>query len=104
MIGMPRGVVFRSETETLTMTAIVSERPPSLKLEIDGSVDLPYTVPNLFGIIGLCCGRDATDSVVPEDYQAPFAFNGEITSVTLDVTGELIVDHESELKRIIAQQ
>ena len=53
--------------------------------ELVASVDLPYTVPNLFGIIGLCCGRDATDSVVPGDYQAPFAFNGEIKSVTLDV-------------------
>ena len=35
------------------------------------------------------CGRDATDSVVPADWQAPFAFNGEIKSVTLDVTGDL---------------
>lgn len=72
--------------------------------EFVASVDLPYTVPLLFGIIGLCCGRDATDSVVPVDYQAPFAFNGEIKSVTLDVTGVLIVDHESEFKRIMAQQ
>ena len=44
------------------------------------------------------------NSVVPADYQAPFAFNGEIKSVTLDVTGDLIVDHESEHKRIMAQQ
>ncbi len=72
--------------------------------ELVASVDLPYTVPNLFGIIGLCCGRDATDSVVPEDYVAPFEFNGEIKSVTLDVTGDVIVDDEAEHKRIMAQQ
>ena len=72
--------------------------------ELVASVDLPYTVPNLFGIIGLCCGRDATDSVVPEDYPAPFAFNGEIKSVTLDVTGDLIIDHESEMQRLLKQQ
>ncbi|NOR90561.1 MAG: hypothetical protein GQ524_09935 [Anaerolineales bacterium] len=47
---------------------------------------------------------DATDLVVPAEYQAPFAFKGEIESVTLDVTGILIVDHESELRRIMAQQ
>ena len=68
------------------------------------SVDLPYTVPNLFGIVGLSCGYDATDSVSPQDYQAPAEFNGEIESVTLDVTGDLIVDHESELKRLMTQQ
>jgi len=68
------------------------------------SVEIPYTVPNLFGIIGLCCGRDATDSVSPKDYAAPFAFTGQIDSVTLDVTGELIEDDESEMKRLMAQQ
>ena len=64
------------------------------------SVDLPYTVPNLFAIVGLSCGRDGTESVSPSDYAAP----GEIKSVTLDVTGDLIVDHESELKRLMVQQ
>ena len=68
------------------------------------SVDLPYTVPNLFAIVGLSCGRDGTDSVSPSDYAAPGEFNGEIESVTLDVTGDLIVDHESELKRLMVQQ
>ena len=69
-----------------------------------GSVDLPYTVPKLYGITDLCCAREATESVVPADYQAPFTFNGEVESVTLDVTGDLIVDHKSEHERLIAQQ
>lgn len=72
--------------------------------ELVASVDLPYTVPNLFGVVGLSCGRDGTDSVSPTDYAAPADFNGEIESVTLDVTGDLIVDHESELKRLMVQQ
>ena len=78
------------------------------QLYVDGtlvaSVDLPHTVPNLFGIIGLSCGRDATDSVSPRDYAKPFAFDGEIEAVTLDVSGEVIVDDESELERLMAQQ
>jgi arylsulfatase len=72
--------------------------------QLVASVDLPYTVPSMFGIIGLCCGRDATDSVSPDDYAAPGDFNGEIRSVTLDVTGDVIVDDEAELKRLMAQQ
>lgn len=72
--------------------------------DLVASVELPYTVPNLFGIIGLSCGRDATDSVSPDDYQAPGEFDGEIKSVTLDVSGDLIVDDEAELQRLMAQQ
>ncbi|MFV1990049.1 MAG: arylsulfatase, partial [Acidimicrobiales bacterium] len=72
--------------------------------QLVASADLPYTVPNLFGIVGVTCGRDGTDSVVPEDYPAPNNFTGEIASVTIDVSGELTTDNEAELQRLMAQQ
>jgi arylsulfatase len=68
------------------------------------STDLPYTVPNLFGIAGLSCGYDAYDAVVPAAYEAPFAFTGEIKQVVLDVSGELLVDDERDLERLMVQQ
>ncbi len=78
------------------------------QLYVDGTLvaseELPYTVLNLFGIIGLTCGWDGNDSVSPDDYAAPNAFTGEIKSVTLDLSGDLIVDSEAEMKRLLAQQ
>jgi arylsulfatase len=50
------------------------------------------------------CGRDGTDSVSPNDYPAPFAFTGEISEVSIDVSGEVIVDNETELQRLMTQQ
>jgi arylsulfatase A-like enzyme len=68
------------------------------------NIDLPHSVPNLFGIMGLSCGYDAVDSVNPDDYKAPFTFTGEIEEVVLDVSGEVIKDDEAELKRLMSQQ
>jgi arylsulfatase len=72
--------------------------------QLVANVDLPYTVPGFFGMIGLTCGRDVTDSVSPDDYPAPNHFTGEIKSVTLDISGDLIIDTETELQRLMAQQ
>jgi len=68
------------------------------------SEDFEYTVPNLFGIIGVSCGRDGTDSVSPEDYASPYEFTGKLTRVTLDVSGDVVVDDEAELQRLMTQQ
>jgi arylsulfatase len=72
--------------------------------ELVASKDLPVTVPNAFGIIGLSCGYDAADAVNPDDYSAPFSFTGEIGEVVLDVSGDVIVDDEADLKRLMAEQ
>ncbi len=72
--------------------------------ELVANIEMPYTVPVAFGIIGLSCGYDAADSVMPEDYKAPFAFTGEIKQVVVDLTGELIQDDEAILKRMMARQ
>ena len=49
-------------------------------------------------------GRDGTGSVSPDAYAAPGHFTDEIKSVTLDVNGRLIVDTETEMQRLMAQQ
>lgn len=72
--------------------------------ELIASEQFEYTVPNLFGIIGVSCGRDGTDSVSPEDYASPFSYSGEISHVTIDVSGDVIVDEEAELNRLMTQQ
>ena len=82
--------------------------PGRSQLYVDGeliaSTDVPYTVPNLFSIIGLSCGRDGIDSVSPDDYPAPNPSRATIHSVTLDVSGDVIVDSDSELQRLMSQQ
>ncbi|MCK5431001.1 MAG: hypothetical protein KAI94_16105 [Anaerolineales bacterium] len=46
---------------------------------------------------------DSGSPVTPE-YAPPFEFTGEIDSVTVDVSGELIKDSEAELRQIMARQ
>ena len=55
-------------------------------------------------IIGVSCGRDGTDSVSPDDYASPYEFTGKRTRVTLDVSGDVVVDDEAELQRLMTQQ
>ena len=55
-------------------------------------------------IVGLTCGRDGVDSVSPRDYAAPYDFTGQIRSVTLDLSGDLIVEQQTELERLMAHQ
>ena len=49
------------------------------------------------------CGRDSGSPVSP-DYAPPFEFTGEIHSVTVEVSGELIKDTEAEMRQIMARQ
>jgi len=68
-----------------------------------GNADFSTTVPILFGIEGLSCGYDFGEAVSHE-YQAPFTFTGIIHQVTVDLSGELIEDDESTIRRLVAQQ
>jgi arylsulfatase len=82
--------------------------PGRCQLYIDnnlvGNLEIPYSTPNMFGVLGASTGYAAFDSVNPEMYQAPFHFTGEIKQVVIDVSGELIKDDETELKRMMTQQ
>ena len=82
--------------------------PGRFQLYVDGelaaSIDVPHTTPAMFELEGLSCGYDSGAPVLPEVYVAPFEFTGTIHQVVLDVTGELIEDDASNLRRIMAQQ
>lgn len=69
-----------------------------------GNLEVPYTTPNMFGVLGASCGYAAFDSVAPEVYEVPFRFTGAIKQVVIDVSGEVIKDDEAELKRLMTQQ
>lgn len=56
------------------------------------------------GVLGASTGYAAFDSVNPAVYQAPFRFTGEIKQVIIDVSGKVIKDDETELKRLMTQQ
>ncbi len=82
--------------------------PGVVTLLIDGEVaaraELPYTVPNHFGMAGLSCGYAAFDSVDPDAYAAPATFTGTIHRVVLDVSGELQTHPGAEMTRMMVQQ
>ncbi len=68
------------------------------------SIDMPYSVLNLYGTEGMTCGYDGGDCVAPAEYSDAFAFTGTITRVTLDLSGELIQDSEADMKIAMARQ
>ena len=49
-------------------------------------------------------GTDAGAPVVEGVWQSPFRFSGKIHQVIVDVSGELIVDEEAELRQLMAGQ
>jgi hypothetical protein len=82
--------------------------PGRLQLYVDGTLvgatEVPHTTPMIYELEGLSCGYDALAPVLPDVYASPFAFTGTIHSVTVDVSGDLIEDDESTLRRLMAQQ
>ena len=82
--------------------------PAQVRLFYDGEQvaygELPFSVPVTFATTGLSCGRGFFDSVDPEHYEAPFDYAGTIDKVVLDLTGELIINPEAEMTRLMAQQ
>jgi arylsulfatase len=82
--------------------------PARAQLYVDGKLagqtDLPVTIPLDIGITdGLTCGRD-DGSTVTTDYQGPFAFSGALEKVVVDVSGDLIEDHDAKLRSTMAHQ
>ena len=69
-----------------------------------GQVDIPLTMPLSLGLGGgIVCGADS-GSPVWDKYEPPFRFSGTLYSVTVDVSGELIIDDEHALKMVMARQ
>ena len=72
--------------------------------KLAANIDMPHTVPIMFGTEGLTCGYDGGAPVAPEEYSDTFPFTGTISRVTLDLSGELIKDAEADLKVAMARQ
>jgi arylsulfatase A-like enzyme len=81
--------------------------PGRLQLYVDGSLvgdaDADVTTPFVFNPGALTCGANPGSPVTP-DYVGPFTFTGTLHRVTLDVSGELIHDPETELRVHLARQ
>ena len=52
---------------------------------------------------GFVCGADS-GSPVWDKYKPPFKFTGKLYSTTVDVSGDLIVDDEQTMKKIMMRQ
>ena len=69
-----------------------------------GQADIPLTMAFMIGLSGgVVCGVDGGQTVW-DKYQPPFKFTGKLHSVTVDLSGDLIVDDEQALKVILARQ
>jgi arylsulfatase A-like enzyme len=81
--------------------------PGRAQLYVDSNLvaetDMPVTTPIALNPGGLTCGADPGSPVSP-DYNAPFRFTGKLHSVTVDVSGDLITDTESEMRAVMGRQ
>ena len=81
--------------------------PGRCQLYVDGSLvgnaEVPVTTPFAFNPGALTCGANPGSPVTPE-YTGPFTFTGTLHSVTVDVSGDLIVNDEAELRLHMARQ
>jgi len=81
--------------------------PARLQLYVDGalvaSADAPYTTPFAFNPGAVSCGHNPGSPVTTE-YASPFRFTGRLEKVVVDVSGDLIVDSEADLRVHLARQ
>jgi arylsulfatase A-like enzyme len=81
--------------------------PGRLQLYVDGKLvgdaEAEVTTPFVLNPGALACGSNP-GSPVTDAYVSPFRFTGTVHVVTLDVSGELIQDSESELRAHMARQ
>lgn len=71
---------------------------------IVGNLEVPHTTPVFYELDGMSCGYDLGSPVLAEVYSPPFTFTGTIHSVTVDLDGDLVVDSDTEMARLMAQQ
>jgi arylsulfatase len=81
--------------------------PGRMQLYVDGDLvadqDTPVTIPFMINPGAATCGANPGSPVTP-DYSSPFRFTGTLHSVTVDVSGDLIDDSESEMRMAMARQ
>lgn len=81
--------------------------PGRAQLYLDGQLiaqdQIPVTTPIGFSPGGLTCGANP-GSAITTDYTGPFRFAGTLHSVTVDLSGDLITDTDSEMRMAMARQ
>jgi hypothetical protein len=81
--------------------------PGRAQLYLDGQLvaqeEFPVTTPIAFNPGALVCGANPGSAITP-DYQAPFRFTGTLYTATIDLSGDLITDTESEMRVARARQ
>ena len=81
--------------------------PGRAQLYVDGELaahqEFPVTTPIAFNPGGLSCGHNP-GSPITSDYRAPFPFTGALHTVTVDLSGDLITDTDSEMRMAMARQ
>ena len=81
--------------------------PGRAQLYVDGVLvaqeEFPTTTPMVINPGPIVCGFNHGLAVSP-DYDSPFQFNGNLHTVTVDVSGELITDTETEMRMAMARQ
>jgi arylsulfatase len=65
---------------------------------------MPLSCLVIFGTQGLTCGYDGGEPAAPEEYDGSFHFTGTIKRVSVDLSGELIPDTESDMKIAMMRQ
>jgi len=71
--------------------------------QLAGQAEFPVTTPIAFNPGGLACGHNP-GSAITDDYTAPFPFTGTLHTVTVDLSGDLITDTDSEMRMAMARQ
>jgi arylsulfatase len=100
---------LRFEFEPTGLPDIAAGRgtPGHAQLYIDGTlvsqIEMPTTTPLIFNPGGLSCGANPGSAITPA-YRSPFRFSGGLQTVTIDLSGELITDSESEMRLAMARQ
>jgi arylsulfatase A-like enzyme len=81
--------------------------PGRAQLYVDGQLvaqgEFGVTTPVGFNPGGLTCGANP-GSAITSDYRAPFRFTGTLHTVTVDLSGDLITDTDSEMRMAMARQ
>jgi arylsulfatase len=81
--------------------------PGRMQLYVDrvlvATEQAPVTTPFAFNPGALTCGANPGSPVTP-DYGSPFRYTGTLHQVDVDLSGELIIDSESEMRMAMARQ
>jgi arylsulfatase len=71
--------------------------------DLVGQAEFPVTVPIMFSPGGLSCGANPGAPILAA-YRSPFRFTGVLRSVTVDLSGELILDSAAEMRVAMSRQ